>query len=93
MPKIVERMVSSKGGIVTHYTENLEPRGDPNIETTSVTVLAFYSDYPEVLAAKAGGNGGAFTPIRLLLALALLAVLALPAWRWLRLLSKQQEQQ
>ena len=56
IPSIVEKMVTGEGGVVTHYTESLEPKGDPNVETTSVTILAFYSDYPERFPAGVRGE-------------------------------------
>ncbi|MEM0027601.1 MAG: hypothetical protein QXT53_06265 [Ignisphaera sp.] len=35
------------GGVVTHYNGDLTPRGDPNVETTAITALALFSNYPE----------------------------------------------
>ena len=46
---IVGRLQRADGGIVTGYVqggERLVPIGDANVETTSITILAFYSDYP-----------------------------------------------
>ncbi len=43
------------GGIIARYTaENgrLKPVGDANTETASMTVLAFYSKYPEIIGSK-----------------------------------------
>ena len=34
------------GGYITHYTEDLTPTGDPNVETTTIVGLAFLTDYP-----------------------------------------------
>lgn len=34
------------GGYITHYTEDLTPTGDPNVETTTIIGLAFLTDYP-----------------------------------------------
>jgi len=44
--KNIDRFISN-GGVITNYDDSLTPIGDPNVETTSVTALAFYSDYPE----------------------------------------------
>jgi hypothetical protein len=47
---IISHLQAQNGGITTGYTvENgrIIPRGDANTETTSMVVLAFYSDYPE----------------------------------------------
>ena len=37
----------NNGGVITHYDNNLTPQGDPNVESTTITALAFYSDYPD----------------------------------------------
>ena len=91
IPKIIGKMVSREGGIRTHYDVDLKPGGDPNVETTSVTILAFYSSYPEGFSAGEENNGNrTFTLIRWLTMPATLAILALSAWRWWwRLLSSQ----
>lgn len=34
------------GGVITHYNNNLIPTGDPNVESTAITALAFHSTYP-----------------------------------------------
>lgn len=44
----------SNGGVVTHYDNSFTPHGDPNIETTVITVLAFYSDYPSKFLLHTG---------------------------------------
>jgi len=36
----------SNGGVITNYDNTLTPIGDPNVETTAITALAFFSDYP-----------------------------------------------
>ncbi len=49
VPAILEKLVAPESGIATHYTPGLKPVGDPNLETTSLTILALYSSYPEKL--------------------------------------------
>jgi len=33
------------GGVITNYDNDLNPAGDPNIETTAVTAIALYTNY------------------------------------------------
>ncbi len=53
---ILALMQRSDGGIVTHYRVSergeIIPVGDANTETTSITILALYSEYPK----KIGGH-------------------------------------
>ena len=35
------------GGVATHYDERLTRRGDANLETTALTILALHSNYPD----------------------------------------------
>ena len=44
---LIRRLLSGEGGIVTHYDADVRRHGDPNVETTSITILAFYNSYPE----------------------------------------------
>lgn len=61
----IDRFVVN-GGVVTHYDTNLTPRGDPNVETTVITALAFFSNYPEKFSPrKANYSSTALVPVSL----------------------------
>jgi len=44
----IHRLIEN-GGVVTNYDNDLNPVGDPNIETTAVTAIALYTNYPNIL--------------------------------------------
>ncbi len=41
------KLVRRDGGVVTHYDDALRRHGDANLETTALTILALYSNYPD----------------------------------------------
>ena len=50
--EILSRLQRSDGGIITNYivaNGEIIPRGDANVETTSIVALALYSNYPETI--------------------------------------------
>ncbi len=50
--EIISKLQRSDGGIVTDYmvkNNSIIPIGDANVETTSIVVLAIYSNYPELI--------------------------------------------
>lgn len=52
----LSKLQRSDGGIVTGYRVErglVEPIGDANTETTSITALALYSHYPQAIGSKA----------------------------------------
>ena len=54
--EIISIMQRNDGGIITDYrvvNGKIVPTGDANTETTSIVVLALYSNYPEILGKKA----------------------------------------
>ncbi len=54
--RIIHELQQSCGGIATQYivkNGSVIPVGDPNTETTSIVILAVYSDYPIYVGRKA----------------------------------------
>ncbi len=86
IPGIVEKMTTVNGGIVTHYTNSFKPVGDPNVETTSITILALYSNYPDMFPFNTDENDKEESMLLVFLVAPLIAaILTLPIWRWQRL--------
>ena len=83
--EIISELQRSDGGIITDYmvkNGDIIPTGDANVETTSIVVLAVYSDYPELigktaLEKQALSNLSLVTIITLLTVLTLMAIVFL----------------